>query len=92
MRVRHVLLLLCLSLLAHAATAAEEEELPALELLGFIADFSDDEAGWVDPQELEELTSLEDEATEAGEDAPVTEPSDTATSGSETSVSETTTD
>ena len=79
MRVRHVLLLLCLSLLAHAATAAEEEELPALELLGYIADFSDDEEGWVDPQELDELFSLEGGPTEPEEDSPVIETPDAKT-------------
>ena len=64
MRVRYVLLSLFISLLTHAAAATEEEELPALELLGFIADFSDENEGWVDPQELEELFSLGGEAPE----------------------------
>jgi hypothetical protein len=60
---------LCISLLPQFATATEEEapaveeasaadeKLPELELLGFIADFSDDEEGWVDPGELEEMFS-----------------------------------
>jgi hypothetical protein len=67
MRVRYVLLSLCLSLLTQIAAATEEEELPALELLGFIADFSDDDEGWVDPQELEELFAPGSVAEEPGE-------------------------
>ena len=67
MRARYVLLSLCLSLLTQNAAATEEEELPELELLGFIADFSDDEEGWVDPQQLEELFSLGGETEEPGE-------------------------
>ena len=91
MRVRYVLLSLCLSLLTQIAAAteknepsarggpsareepsaerepSEQEELPALELLGFIADFSDDDEGWVDPQELEELFAPGSVAEEPGE-------------------------
>ena len=67
MRVRYVLLILCLSILTQIAAATEEEELPELELLGFIADFSDDEEGWVDPQQLEELFSLGSETEEPDE-------------------------
>jgi len=85
MRVRYVLLCLCLSLLTQIAAATEEKEpsagrepsageepsaegeLPALELLGFIADFSDDDEGWVDPQELEELFAPGSVAEEPGE-------------------------
>ncbi len=67
MRVRYVLLSLCLSILTQIAAATEAEELPELELLGFIADFSDDEEGWVDPQQLEELFSLGSETEEPDE-------------------------
>jgi hypothetical protein len=69
MRVRHVLLSVCILLLSQIATATEEEDLPPLELLGFIADFSDEDEGWVDPQELEELFSLGGEAAKPGEAA-----------------------
>ncbi|MCY4426185.1 MAG: hypothetical protein OXC05_04035 [Halieaceae bacterium] len=54
MRVRH-LALACSLTFTISINAAEEEELPPLELLGFIADFSSEEEGWVDPQQLEEL-------------------------------------
>ncbi|MCZ6829936.1 MAG: hypothetical protein O7F73_10185 [Gammaproteobacteria bacterium] len=83
MRVRHVLLSLCISLLTQIVTqiaaATEEEELPALELLGFIADFSDDDEGWVDPQELEELLSLVSDTAEPHEDSEATEEPNTHT-------------
>ena len=83
MRVRHVLLSLCISLLTQIVTqiaaATEEEELPALELLGFIADFSDDDEGWVDPQELEELLSLVSDTAEPNEDSEATEEPNTHT-------------
>ncbi len=65
MRVRYALLSLCLSQLTQIAAASEAAELPPLELLGYIADFSDDEEGWVDPQELEELFSLGSDAADA---------------------------
>jgi hypothetical protein len=44
-----------------AHVAAQEDELPPLELLGFIADFSDEEEGWVDPQEIEGIFTLGNE-------------------------------
>jgi len=89
MRVRYVLLSLCLSLLTQISAATEEEpsaggkpsaegELPALELLGFIADFSDDDEGWVDPQELEELFAPGSVAEEPGE---ATDPADSREDG-----------
>ena len=59
MRARHVLLSFCISVLPQVAAATESDELPPLELLGFIADFSDEEEGWVDPQELDEMLSLD---------------------------------
>jgi hypothetical protein len=47
--------LLAILLLFYAAISpAQEEELPPLELLGFIADFSDGN-DWVDPENLEGL-------------------------------------
>ncbi len=79
MQVRAVLLGLCISLLAQIATATEEEELPPLELLGFLADFSDDEEGWVDPQELEELFSLGSETAEPDPGSEATTEPDTHT-------------
>lgn len=61
MRARQWILACCLTL--HTSTfpglaTAEEEELPGLELLGFIADFSDEEEGWLDPQEIEGIFAL----------------------------------
>ena len=39
----------------------EDTDLPPLELLGFIADFSDNQEGWVDPQEIEGIFNLDGE-------------------------------
>ena len=59
MRASHAWIVLCVCLLTPPVTADEEEdELPPLELLGFIADFSDDEEGWTDPETIEDLFSL----------------------------------
>ncbi len=58
MRARELTLALCLFLTTSTITA-KEEEIPPLELLGFIADFSDEEDGWVDPGEIEGLFNLE---------------------------------
>jgi len=59
--------LLAILLLFNATISlAQEEEPPPLELLGFIADFSDDN-GWVDPENLEGLFNdieSKDDATE----------------------------
>ena len=78
MRARYAWFFLCVSLLSQPATAGEEEdELPPLELLGFIADFSDDEEGWTDPETIEDLFSMGEDgdgdtdgngAPEAGEE------------------------
>ncbi len=64
MRVRQWILACCLTLNASTfpgLATAEEEELPGLELLGFIADFSDEEEGWLDPQEIEGIFTLGEE-------------------------------
>ena len=64
MRARQWILACCLTLTTStfsALTSAEEDALPPLELLGFIADFSDEEEGWVDPQEIEGIFTLGDE-------------------------------
>ena len=67
MQARHVLLCISLIIVTHAAANDEEEDnLPPLELLGFIADFSDDEEGWTDPAVVEDLFSLDD--TEPAQD------------------------
>lgn len=57
--------LLAILLLFNATISpAQEEELPPLELLGFIADFSD-ENGWVDPENLEGLFKDSEKVEEA---------------------------
>jgi hypothetical protein len=56
MRASQQFLALLILLTTTFASAQSEEELPTLELLGFIADFSDAD-GWVDPQNLEGLLS-----------------------------------
>ncbi len=46
--------------------AAGGAEAPPLELLGFIADFSDEEEGWVDPREIESIFALDGDAEHPG--------------------------
>jgi hypothetical protein len=61
MQARHVLLCISLIIVTHAAANDEEDEnLPPLELLGFIADFSDEDEGWTDPEVVEDMFSLDD--------------------------------
>ena len=53
-------LVLAISLVLSASiNATGEEELPPLELLGFIADFSNEREGWVDSGLLEEMLAFE---------------------------------
>jgi hypothetical protein len=60
MRARYAWIFICVSLLCQTAKADEQEdELPPLELLGYIADFSDGEEGWTDPESIDDLFSLE---------------------------------
>ncbi len=44
----------------------EDQDLPPLELLGFIADFSDNQEGWVDPQEIDGIFNLDGEEPDQG--------------------------
>ena len=69
MRVRQ-LVLACSLTFTISINAAEEEELPPLELLGFIADFSSEEEAWVDPQQLEELLTRTKQQEEPEQAAP----------------------
>ena len=69
MRVRQ-LVLACSLTFTISINAAEEEELPPLELLGFIADFSSEEEGWVDPQQLQELLTRTKQQEEPEQAAP----------------------
>ncbi len=81
MRVRQ--LVIATSLLVSASiNATGEEELPPLELLGFIADFSNEREGWVDSGLLEEMSAYEQDngqgAGETGEAGTETETETTA--------------
>ena len=69
MRASFFLLVLCVSLFNQPTLADDEEDLPALELLGFIADFSDEDEGWTDPESVENLFSLN-----GGDDSKATKP------------------
>jgi hypothetical protein len=72
MRASFFLLVLCVSLFNQPTLADDEEDLPALELLGFIADFSDEDEGWTDPESVENLFSLN-----GGDDSKATKPAGT---------------
>ena len=54
-----------LSLLGSPAIAdGEEENLPSMEFLEFLADWSDDDGEWLDPVDLEKMNLPEQEHKE----------------------------
>ena len=86
MRARYAWIVLCISLTSYPATAQEEDDLPPLELLGFIADFSDDEEGWTDPETIEDLFSTDESGSQTGDEG--AEDEVTGAAGEEGSASE----
>jgi hypothetical protein len=86
MRARYAWTFICASLLCQPATAEQEEvDLPPLELLGYIADFSDEEEGWTDPESIDDLFSLgqRGESEEGSENEPGSDTVNTEQAGQE---------
>jgi hypothetical protein len=77
MRARYVLFILCISLNITSLTAEEEDDLPPLELLGFIADFSDEDEGWTDPHEINTMLPIDGQEAETTADVEATKPVET---------------